>query len=600
MDSNSNSEIPEMNLDNKYSTKLPEMQNNSQAMKEFEKTRKDFEKLKGYILKKYPFTMAIGLLTQQSIKLFIEDEDVPKETEKFLHLYVIIPEEEFQKKNKDGSRPYEDMKKDIIKQTETLKEKVWVQIKTPVDIWENCLDSRFDLTSAIAMAFPIHDTGFLGLLRMVEIHKSLVLQKFEKYVVSYVVVGSFIRGEATETSDADIAIIINDTDVKIMPRLELKERIRNIIYQYVAEAAAIAGVKNNLHVQSYLLTEFWESVKDAHPVMFTFIRDGVPIYDIGTFLPWKALLRMGKLKPSAEAIDVFMKSGEKTKEMVDRRLLDAMIDVYYGVLNPSQALVMLYGSPPPTHKETPRIMEEIFVKDEKMLTKKDVEILYKIVKMFKEYEHDLKFVVSGKEVDELVKEYDNYMNKLKGLRKKIEKRTQEKTLEQLHKEVFELLKVITKKDSETAMITGFKALVSEGKFQQNDLKILKDLVSAKTEFKKGKIEAAHKMDEIRKNSMILINDLIDYTQRCDLAGFEKTRLLLKYEQSKTAELINADGFSFLLKENKIFKLKTKIENSDMNELAQALEKQKNKKKVEIDSNVFSLLKKELGDYEIVM
>ena len=100
--------------------------------------------------------------------------------------------------------------------------------------------------------------------------------------------------------------------------------------------------------------------------------------------------------------------------------------------------------------------------------------------------------------------------------------------------------------------------------------------------------------------MILINDLIDYTQRCDLAGFEKTRLLLKYEQSKTAELINADGFSFLLKENKIFKLKTKIENSDMNELAQAFENQKNKKKVEIDSNVFSLLKKELGDYEIVM
>ena len=105
---------------------------------------------------------------------------------------------------------------------------------------------------------------------------------------------------------------------------------------------------------------------------------------------------------------------------------------------------------------------------------------------------------------------------------------------------------------------------------------------------------------MRKNSMILINDLIDYTQRCDLAAFEKSRLVLKYGNGKVAELVNADGFSFLLKENKIFKLKTKVENSDMNELAQALEKQKNKKRVEIDSNVFSLLKKELGDYEIVM
>ena len=80
-----------------------------------------------------------------------------------------------------------------------------------------------------------------------------------------------------------------------------------IIYQYVSEAIALAGVKNTLHVQTYLLTEFWDAVKDAHPVMFTFIRDGIPIYDRGTFMPWKALLKMGKLKPTPEAIDMFMK-----------------------------------------------------------------------------------------------------------------------------------------------------------------------------------------------------------------------------------------------------------------------------------------------------
>jgi len=76
-------------------------------------------------------------------------------------------------------------------------------------------------------------------------------------------------------------------------------------------------------------------------------------------------LKMGKLRPSQESIDMFMKTAEKTKEMVNRRLVEAMIDIYYSVLNPSQALVMLYGLPPPTHKETVTIMEDIFVKKEK-------------------------------------------------------------------------------------------------------------------------------------------------------------------------------------------------------------------------------------------
>ena len=74
----------------------------------------------------------------------------------------------------------------------------------------------------------------------------------------------------------------------------------------VAEASNLAGVKNKLSPQVYLLTDFWESVKDAHPVIFTFIRDGIPLYDRSTFMPWKAFLKMGKLKPYPEAIDMFM------------------------------------------------------------------------------------------------------------------------------------------------------------------------------------------------------------------------------------------------------------------------------------------------------
>jgi len=445
---NQNNDIPEMNLNNKYSSKLPEIPENASKMqKEMEKTRKEIDKLKNFIVKKYSFTQAIGILPPQSIKLFIEEEEAPKETEKHVHLYMIVPEDKFKEIPK--------IKQEIVKQIESMgksgDQKIWLHIKTPVDIWEICLDSKFELTGAIAMAFPLYDKGILGALRVAEIHKSLVLQKFEKYVVSYVVAGSLVRGEAVKTSDVDVFIIINDTDVKRMPRLELKERLRGIIYQYISEASALAGVKNNLSPQVYLLTDFWESVKDAHPVMFTFIRDGIPLYDRGTFMPWKALLRMGKLKPSPEAIDMFMSMGDQTVKRAKRTLLDIFVhDIYWGVLTPSQGLLMLYGLAPPTPKETVKEMKKIFVDKEKMLEKKYLNILENIVGIFKDYEHEKVKDIKGSEVDKLLKDTEDYLKRLKELRKEIDKRSQEKTIEQVYKDLFGMLEnVLGKKPQNT-------------------------------------------------------------------------------------------------------------------------------------------------------
>ena len=349
---NTDANIPEMDLDKNYSPKkfaVPEAPT-SEKDKSGDKIKKELDKLKGYILKKYPFTKAISILPPQSIKDFIEEEteNLNKEQieklQKKVHLNIIIPDE----KVKDIYK----IKKDIIEQIEKSKQEIWIYMRTPSEIWEICTDQKFELYAAMAMSFPLHDKGILGAMRVTEIHKSLVLQKFEKYVVSYVLGGSLIRGEASKDSDVDVFVIINDTDVKRMPRLELKERLRGIIYQYVGEASALAGVNNKLEPQIYLLTDFWEAVKDAHPVMFTFIRDGVPIYDRGTFMPWKALLKMGKLKPSPEAIDMFMSMGDGVIPRSKRTLLsDIFVNIFWGITTPAQALLMLNGCPPPNAKK---------------------------------------------------------------------------------------------------------------------------------------------------------------------------------------------------------------------------------------------------------
>jgi uncharacterized protein (UPF0332 family)/predicted nucleotidyltransferase len=507
-------DIPEMNLDSKYSNRKNLPETPDKMKKELDKTKKELEKLKAFILKKYSFTQMISILPPMSIKNFIEEEEAPKETEKYIHMYMVIPEENLKEIPK--------IKEEVIKQIDELKQKIWLHIKTPVDLWEICLDSKFDLIGAVAMSYPLHDTGILGALRVAEIHKSLVLQKFEKYVVSYVIGGSLVRGEAIPTSDVDIFIIINDTDVKKMPRLELKERLRAIIYQYVGEASAIAGVKNKLSPQVYLLTDFWESVKDAHPVIFTFIRDGIPIYDRGTFMPWKALLRMGKLKPSPEAIDMFMSMGDKTVKRVKSALLDVVVnEIFWGVTTPSQALLMLYGLPPPTPKHVASDMKRIFVDKEKMLEKKYITILEKVVGIYKDYEHDKMKEISGEQVDKLVKDTEDYLKRLKELREQIEKRTQEKTIEQIYKDVFALLKAMLGNKSQEAIISEFEnQFVKKAKFAPQHLRILKDIVSARAEFKKGKSNS-HKIDEARKNASILINDIIEYNQRCELVSKKK-------------------------------------------------------------------------------
>ena len=597
---NEEHEALETQLDKKYSEKNPVLpEGTDKIQKEMEKTKKELEKLKASVIKKYPFTQALSILPPQSIKFFIEEEEVPKETEKYLQLYMVVPEEKFKEISK--------IKAEIVKMInpiqEKLKEKVWLQIKTPVDIWEICFDSKFELISAVALSIPIYDKGILAGLRVAEIHKSMVLQKFEKYVVSYVLGGSFVRGYTMKTSDVDVFVIINDTDVKRMPRLELKERLRGIIYEYISKASALAGVKSNmLNVQIYLLTDFWESVKDAHPVIFTFIRDGVPIYDRHTFMPWKALLKMGKLKPSPEAIDMFMSMGDNAVKRVKRTFLDILLqDIYWSVITPSQALLMLYGLPPPNTKETFKEMKRIFVEKEKMLEPRFIKILEEItIKYYKGYEHEKIKEVSGTELDRLLKGTEDYLKRLKELREQIEKRSQDKIVDQIYKDVFDLLKVITGKTTQEAIVDEFeKNFVKKGKFNSQHLRILNEIVEVKAEVKKAKL-SIHKSDDARKNSSILIRDLMEYTQRMELTMFERGRMLLKYGKGEIAELVNAADRSFLVQGNIIKEIGDKVAVSNMEALSKALQDQKDKKNISINPKVFDLLRKELGEFEIVV
>lgn len=561
---------------------------------DLDKIKAKLESFKKSLIKKYSFTRALGLLPSASFPMFEEEEALPPEVinTKPLHLIMIIPEEQF--KNIPKIKP------EVVKMVKDSGENFWIHIKTEVDLWNYGLDSKFDLLDAVSASFPLYDSGFLGSLRVANIHKSLVLRKFEKYVASYVIAGSLVRGNAGKDSDVDTFIIIDDTDVKRLSRVELLEKLRGIIYDYIREANALAGVKNVLNVQVYLLTDFWQSVKDAHPVMFTFIRDGIPLYDRGTFIPWKLLLKMGRIKPSPEAVDMFMKSGDQTDSLVKRRLIDAMVDIYWGVVTPTQALMMLAGNAPPEPKAIVAQVKEVLVDKEKLMDMKELKFLEKIVKLYKDHEHGKLNSIPGAEVDSLMKNSEIYVKKMKDLRKKLEIRMGEHTAEKLYSEVYALLKNLFGNKAFPALIKDLESqLVKKGKINPRVVSIAKEVLSVKQKIKSKKLTQSD-MERVSRDAYELINALTDYAQRKDLVKMEKGLIQIAYKGRK-AEIVITDHTTFLSEAGNIRKLTDKgLVESDKKELEEALNKSKGALKGSLSSRVMDALKKELGDFEIVM
>jgi uncharacterized protein (UPF0332 family) len=280
-------------------------------------------------------------------------------------------------------------------------------------------------------------------------------------------------------------------------------------------------------------------------------------------------------------------------------LSEIFTNIFWGVTTPAQALLMLNGCPPPNaKKELVRDFKKEFL-DTKMIEKKYVDFLERVIDIWRDYEHEKIKEISGAEIDKLLKETEDYLTRLKELRVQIDKKAQEITIEKIYSDVINLLSSIFGKKSQALLVEDFeKDFVKKGKMTQQHLRILKNIISARAEFKRGKLNA-HKVDDARKEASVLINDLIEFSQRCDLVSLEKGKMRLKFKDN-SAELLIAAGKTFLFKDNKVFHITTKLEDSNMEEVSHAVEAQKDKNEIELNPKVLEVLKKEFGEFEILL
>ena len=594
-------------------TELSEMEAKlpKEAQEKIKAIKSKLEKFKSRVIEKFDkYITGIALLPPS--KQEAEKEKTPEQ----INVLVLVDDSDSQKMSK------EELKSKLSTIIEGVSKEVDESLKPQVvvlsELWQGCYDGKYDVLQLIALSAPIYENGMLSAIKIAELHKSMILKKFEKYIVSYVLAGSLVQGRATKTSDIDVWIVIDDTDVKKMTREELKDKLRAIIIGMGIEAGEMTGIKNKLNIQVYILTDFWDSLREANPVIFTLLRDGVPFYDRGTFMPWKQLLRMGKIKPSAEAIDMFMSTGEQMIKRVQFKINEiGMEDIYYAILTPSQAALMMFGVPPPTPKETPQMMKEIFVDKEKLLEEKYIKVLEENIRVRKEIEHGTKKELSGKELDELMQNAQDYLKRIKELFAQIEKIKTEEEIIHIYDTIVTIIRDVLKlegiervKDNEIVKLFE-EEMVHKNKIPATFLRTLNSLMKAKKDYDSKKLTKPE-VEKVRKESGQFIKFLIEHIQRKRGRELERTKIRVKHGE-KYGEAILLDKMAFIIhdidaEEKDISKAEIKpdgslgtTEKSSLEELEKALIQIEIPQKVFIKEPIFEDLKNVFGkDVEILI
>lgn len=593
-----------------YMPNMPEIP--KEAREKLESMKKKLDSYSKVLTKEFKEDI-LGIALLPPTKPSPEEKIPEKELEKLKNAINVLILVDLANK-KDGLKIRESIIKESHAKAKEIDPNIMPLVMDLIEVKENCYDGKYEVLEMIAQCAPLYDPkDNLIALKLIEVHKTMVLKKFEKYIVAYCGGGSLFRGE--QANDIDVYIVIDDTDVKRMTRAELKDKLMAIIYQMSHEAAQMIGTKKSLHIQAYILTDFWESIKDAQPVIYTFLRDGVPFFDRGLFMSWRLLLKSGRIRPSPEAIEMQMDIGEKLVLRTKGKLLSILgEDLYYAILNPAQAALMLYGIAPPTPKETIQLMDEIFVKKEKILEKKYVDMVERIRKYYKDIEHGNIKEVSGKEIDEILKESEEFLKRIKKLFEQIHNRTDKASIDEMYENVMAILEDCselnkTKFNRKQAVPLFKKNFIEKKIFSSKSLDQLKEIIALK-ESKKRIVGA--ELEKIRRESRPFIRMLVDYVQRKRGYELEKAKIKFKYGE-KFGELALLEGNAFIIKdldaENKeIQKAVLKddgslgsVQASSFEELEKAVAGVKIPNKVFIKEKTFESLRKLFGsDVEILI
>jgi len=252
-------------------------------------------------------------------------------------------------------------------------------------------------------------------LKLAQQFKDDVLKRYPKITKAVVVFGSITRKDFSEKSDIDMLVVIDDTVARLSPEQK---------YTLDDDLLAIGKkISPDIVVQpAWTLTEFWDMARIGHPLLYTIVRDGWALYDTGFFIPIRKLLEMGKIPTTLEAVEKFMEaSPQKIKRVETAKLYMVAEDLYYAMLNSSQAILMYLGENPPAPKETPHAVKEQLV-DQKLLEEEYLTALKDVIEFRKRVEHKEIKDVTGQELDMFIDKSKRFVERMEQLLLLLQKR----------------------------------------------------------------------------------------------------------------------------------------------------------------------------------
>lgn len=329
----------------------------------------------------------------------------------------------------------------------------------------------------------------LGRKKRIEILKKFtkaVLKKHGELIRSIVLFGSTARDTFKGESDIDVFVIIDDTRQRISP--DLRARIEADLDKAAKECSKQLSVQ-----QPYMLTEFWQMVRIGHPIVFNFVREGIPVFDRDVFLPIKRLLQMGEIKPSREAVEKYIERAPKRIKRVENAKIYMVVeDCYYAMLESAQAVLMFLGKDPPRPIDAPKTLRRTLVKM-KFMTEEDVKDLEDVIQLRKEVEHKRVHEIAGHDLDSWIKKTKAFVKKMQGLIVKVEILKRENIIEKSHSIMTEtaltLLKALKKIPPKGESISkAFQQhLVKPGLIDKKYLDVFNELEKLREMVKSGKV-----------------------------------------------------------------------------------------------------------------
>ncbi len=240
---------------------------------------------------------------------------------------------------------------------------------------------------------------------------SKAYQKFRDVIKAIAMFGSVTKEKATEKSDIDIIIVIDDCTVNWDDELIAWYR------EELAKLIASKKYKKELHINTVTLTAFWEEVRVGEPLIINVLRYGETLIDVGGFFdPIKVLLAKGKIRPTAEAIYTTMYRSGQHLGRANSNILNSVEGFYWSMVDAGHAALMAVNIIPPSPEHLAELLDENLVS--KGILKKDlVEFYEETRKKAKKVLHGDTNKISGRELEEMQRKSEEFVLRLNEITK---------------------------------------------------------------------------------------------------------------------------------------------------------------------------------------